>query len=80
MTQPTSTANYRKYPKGPNFRLVVILSGIVMLAIFLFAWLLLRSEGKKLVPKVPNKHPTSRMVPFPPPSNSPASIVSVHLC
>jgi hypothetical protein len=80
MTQPTSTANYRKYPKGPNFLLVVILSGVAIIVIFLCAWLLLRSEGKKLVPKVPDKHPTSQLTPFTPPSNESASIVSSTLC
>ena len=63
MTQPTSTANYRKYPKGPNFLLVVILAGVAMIAVCLIAVLVLRSEGKKLVPKVPDKHPTSQITP-----------------
>ena len=63
MTQPTSTANYRKYPKGPNFLLVVILAGVAMIAVCLIAVLVLRSEGKKMVPKVPDKHPTSQITP-----------------
>ncbi len=73
MTQPTSTANYRKYPKGPNFLLVVILAGVAMIAVCLIAVLVLRSEGKKLVPKVPDKHPTSQIIPQIPPLRPPSS-------
>ena len=39
MTQPTSTANYRKYPKGPNFNLIVLLSGVAIIVILLGAML-----------------------------------------
>ena len=67
MSQPTSTANYRQYPKGPNFRLIVILAGVIMLVIFVCVWLVLRTEGRKMLPKVPDKHPTSQVTPLRPP-------------
>ena len=30
MSAPDPTADYRKYPKGPNFLLIVILSSVVL--------------------------------------------------
>ncbi len=65
MTQPTSTANYRKYPKGPNFLLVVILSGVTLILVGIAAWLLLSSEGKKMIPKADAPHPSSQLMPNP---------------
>ncbi|NYF90327.1 hypothetical protein RBB79_12105 [Tunturiibacter empetritectus] len=62
MTQPTSTANYRKYPKGPNFTLVVFLSGVVMILVFIAAYLLLSDKGRQLLPKWHKPHQTSYLV------------------
>jgi hypothetical protein len=73
MTQPSSTSDYRQHPKGPNFRLIVILAGVAMIVIFIAAVLILKGGGKKLLPKVPDQHPTSQVLPLlPHPNNSPA--------
>ena len=75
MTQPNSTADYRKYPKGPNFNLIVFLSAVALIVIFIGAYIVLRGEGKKLIPKVPDKHPTSQVTPAMPPAGGAASMV-----
>jgi hypothetical protein len=60
MEKPISTADYRKYPKGPNFLLVVILSVITILVFLVGAYLLLSEDGRKLLPGLHhNPHPTS---------------------
>jgi hypothetical protein len=63
MKQPTSTADYRKYPKGPNFLLIVILSGAATFIVLLGAVLLLNASGKRALPKLhPDPHPTSSIL------------------
>jgi uncharacterized membrane protein len=61
------TANYRKYPKGPNFTLVVFLSGVVLILGFIAAYLLLSDKGRQLLPKWHQPHQTSYVVFVPPP-------------
>jgi len=64
MTQPLSTANWRKYPKSPNFPLIVFLSGLTLLVFFLAAYLLLSDTGKRLLPSLHHHpHPTSNLAP-----------------
>jgi hypothetical protein len=74
MTQPTSTADYRKYPKGPNFLLIVILFVVTIVIVGICAYFVLRAGGTKLIPKVPDKHPTSQIIPFAPPVSQPLAI------
>jgi hypothetical protein len=45
-----STADYRKYPKGPNFNLIVALTCVTLLVLLFAGWLLLRTNPR-LVPK-----------------------------
>ena len=60
MPEPVSTADYRKYPKGPNFLLIVILFAASILIIGLLAVLVLHWDVRKLLPGgQPNPHPTS---------------------
>lgn len=63
------TADYRKYPKGPNFGLIVGLACAALLIVLFGAWLLLRSDPR-LVPKAhgPLNH-EQRQAPAPVPSN-----------
>jgi hypothetical protein len=65
MNEPTSTADYRKYPKGPNFGLIVILFGVTIIVMLFGAWLLLSDTGKKLIPGRHNPHPNSYVLPAP---------------
>ena len=74
MSEPTSTADYRKYPKGPNFGLIVILFVVTIVLVGIFAYIMLRIEGRKMVPKVSRDHPTSQIFPVIQPSVSSASI------
>jgi len=68
MSEPTSTADYRKYPKGPNFPLIVVLFVVTIFVAFICAYFVLRAGGKKMLPKVPDKHPTSLVMPLSRPS------------
>lgn len=44
------TADYRKYPKGPNFGLIVALACVAGLLCLLLAYFVIRSDGKHLIP------------------------------
>jgi heme/copper-type cytochrome/quinol oxidase subunit 3 len=65
MSQPTSTADYRKYPKGPNFGLIVFLFCATIIIVAFAAYFVLRASGKKLLPGKYNPHPTSQALPAP---------------
>jgi hypothetical protein len=60
----TSTSNYRLYPKGPNFLLIVVLSTVVILLFLLVAYLVIGDAGTSLLPRVQpkNQEPTSYLV------------------
>jgi hypothetical protein len=58
------TADYRKYPKGPNFLLIVILACVVLLLVMVAAVLFLRTDGKKVVPAHVNPTPNSLVRPL----------------
>ena len=53
---------YEKSPKGPNFLLIVILSGVAILLILGIALFLVKREGPKMAPHGPNPAPNSRLV------------------
>ena len=57
-----SASIYEKAPKGPNFLLIVILSGVAMLLVFLAALFFLHRDSKKMIPHGPNPEPNSRLV------------------
>ncbi|WP_263384013.1 hypothetical protein [Granulicella arctica] len=63
MTEPTSTADYRKYPKGPNFLLIVILFAATILVFCVGAFFFLSDTGRKLLPRLHQSHPTSFVAP-----------------
>ena len=62
---------YEKAPKGPNFLLIVILSGIAILVILGVALLLVKKDGGKMAPHGPNPAPNSRLI-LPVPAHAPA--------
>ncbi len=61
MTQQTSTPGDRTHRKGPNFLLIVILSGVAIVLFLIGAYLVVGHSGAKLLPRVhpKNSEPTS---------------------
>jgi hypothetical protein len=66
------TADYRKYPKSPNFLLIVVLSSIVLVIILAIAVFLVGAKGKRLEPHPPNPTPNSLVQPLLPGAGAPA--------
>ncbi len=66
------TADYRKYPKGPNFMLIVVLSSIVLVIILAIAVFVVGEKGKKLEPHPPNPTPNSLVQPLLPVAGAPS--------
>jgi hypothetical protein len=58
------TADYRKYPKGPNFLLIVVLSSILLVVLMVVAVFLVGQKGKSLAPHPPNPKPNSQVQPL----------------
>ncbi len=71
---PTSTADYRKYPKGPNFLGIVVGSSIFILVALALAWLLLRGDARHLIPHGPSRTPNSQVQPLLPTSAPPSTV------
>ncbi len=66
------TADYRKYPKGPNFMLIVVLSSILLVIILAIAVFVVGEKGKKLEPHPPNPTPNSLVQPLLPEAGAPS--------
>lgn len=49
MSELPST-DYRIYPKGPNFLMIVVLAGVALIIIMILAYLLLLGAGDTLLP------------------------------
>jgi hypothetical protein len=64
MSAEDPTADYRKYPKGPNFGLIVALAAIALVVILIVAVFVVGGAGKKLVPHPPNPKPNSMAQPL----------------
>lgn len=62
MTEPTQTVDHDNHPKGPNFLLIVILFGVVIIVGFVVAYFVLTAGGKHLIPGKHDPHPTSHLV------------------
>jgi hypothetical protein len=58
------TADYRKYPKGPNFLLIVVVSSIVLVVLLVAAVFLVGQRGKRMEPHPPNPTPNSLVQPL----------------
>jgi len=65
------TADYRKYPKGPNFLLIVILASVVLVILLIAAVFLVNSKGKTMAPHPPNPTPNSLVQPLLPSAKTP---------
>jgi hypothetical protein len=64
MSVEDPTADYRKYPKGPNFLLIVILASVVLVLLLVASVLLVGRDGRKLSPHSPNPQPNSLIQPL----------------
>jgi hypothetical protein len=62
MSQEDPTADYRTYPKGPNFGLIVALFCVTIILIFLGAFVVLKINGRHLMPHKPNPQPNAALV------------------
>ena len=70
MSAQDPTAAYRKYPKGPNFLLIVLLSCAAFLLILAGAVVFLHTRaGRQAVPHGPNPEPNSLVQPLRPDSS-----------
>ncbi len=68
MASQDPTADIRKYPKGPNFGLIVALSCVAIVVVFVAAYLFLRRDAAKVMPHPPSPTPNSLSRPlFPAP-------------
>ena len=56
LTRPDPTADYRPYPKGPNFKLIVALFCITILVLLIGSWWFLR-ENPRVVPDAHGPQP-----------------------
>ena len=71
MTPQDPTTDYRKYPKGPNFLLIVIVSSVILLFLLVAAVFLVRERGTKLDPHKPTPTPNALLGPLTPGSVQP---------
>ncbi len=62
MTEDPSTADYRPYPKGPNFLGIVIGFCIAILLVVIAALILIYGAGKKIFPIKTNSTPSQTML------------------
>ena len=64
MPESRSTGNYRLYPKGPNFGVVVVLAGLALILIFILAYFFIKGHGSETLPRAHQRkaEPTSRLV------------------
>jgi hypothetical protein len=72
--KPDPTADWRKYPKSPNFLGIVIGASIFMLVAFVVAYILLHHDASKMLPHGPNPTPNSLMRPLLPDRPSPLAV------
>jgi hypothetical protein len=58
-----SPANYRVFPKGPNFLLIVLLAGAALIIMLILAYFIVAGAGAALLPRAHhNGEPTARLV------------------
>ncbi len=61
--QENPTADYRKYPKGPNFLGIVILSSIVLLLVLIAGYFIVHHVERKMPAHTPDPTPNSLVLP-----------------
>ena len=74
MSNPNDpTADYRKYPKGPNFLGIVIGASLAIVVILIAAYFVLGKDAGRLMPHKPNPQPNSLVQPFLPQADLPVA-------
>ncbi len=73
MSAQDPTADYRKYPKGPNFLGIVIGSCVVILIVIVASLFFLKHNASKVIPHAHTNEPNSYVRPLLPSSNMLAS-------
>ena len=68
MSEQDPTADYRKYPKGPNFLGIVIGSAVVILIIIVITLIFLKHDASKVIPHAHSATPNSSIQPLLPAS------------
>ena len=58
------TADYRKYPKGPNFLGIVLGSCVFLIIAFIVAYIVLHKDAGKMPPHAPDRTPNSLYQPL----------------
>jgi len=58
------TADYRKYPKGPNFLGIVIGASVAILIVLVIAYFIVGRDGRHLMPHKPSAQPNSLVRPL----------------
>ena len=59
MSNSNPTADYRKYPKSPNFTLIVALAGLFLVIAMIAGVIFLHYDARKVDPHRPNPRPNS---------------------
>ncbi len=57
-------ADWRRYPKGPNFLGIVLGACAFILIAFVVLWFVVRRDGQKMIPHGPNPTPNSLVQPL----------------
>jgi hypothetical protein len=60
------TADYRKYPKGPNFGLIVALFCVTLILFFVASLFFLHADVRHLIPGRKHPNPATQLEPNPP--------------
>ncbi len=68
MSAQDPTADYRKYPKGPNFLGIVIGSAVVIVIIIIATLIFLKHDAGKVIPHAHAGEPNSLVQPLLPSS------------
>lgn len=72
MPEQPNPKEYRLYPKGPRFGIIVLLSGVAMIVIFIIFYFFVGAHGSNMLPRTtprkaePNSHLVRPAQPAPP--------------
>ena len=64
MSEQDPTADYRKYPKGPNFLGIVLGSCVVIVIVIIITLFFLKHNATKVIPHAHSNEPNSLVQPL----------------